>query len=258
MNRPLSRDEFTLPGQHDAILLVHGLGGGPYELQRLGEHLHESLGWTVRAIQLPGHRTASRLMPHSTWLQWLPAVERALGELSNDTGCTKVNVVAFSMGSLPSLRLAEQGQLRGKLAVLAPFFSVYRPAGVNIEWAMGLTPYVPRRRPPLSNLRMREEVQRCVPFEVFSTRAARSALELSKMVLADAHQVRIPTLVLQGDRDTVVDPDGARRLAGRLRCEHHLRVVRGSDHLLALDEQRGEVFEAVTSFLRGTAAPSTS
>ncbi len=250
MNRPLSREEFTLAGAGGAVLLVHGLGGGPYELQLLGEHLHRNLGWTVRAIQLPGHRAASTLMPHSTWPEWLAGAEDALAELERDTGEAAVNVVAFSMGSLPALRLAEKGRLRGRLAVLAPFFSVYRPAGLNIEPAMGLSPYVPRRRPPLGNRSMREQTQTCVPFSFFSTKAARSALELAKVVLADAHQIQIPTLVLQGDHDTVVDPGGAERLAARLTCSRAFQMIQGSDHLLALDAQREEVFSAVEKFLR--------
>lgn len=251
MKRPLSRDAFTLPGRGGAVLLVHGLGGGPYELQWLGEHLHQRLGWTVRAIQLPGHVTAGRLMPHSTWAQWLSGTEQALGQLEQDAGEARVHVVAFSMGSLPSLRLAEQGRLRGRLVVLAPFFGVYRPAGVNLEWAMGLLPHVPRRPPPLRNRELRRRVEACVPFSFFSTRAAQSALVLSRLVLADAAHVAVPTLVLQGDRDTVVDPAGAQRLAERLPPSSQLRTIAGSDHLLALDAQREEVFEAVTAFLAG-------
>jgi carboxylesterase len=247
--RPLSREEFTLSGRGEAVLLVHGLGGGPYELQRLGERVHAELGWTVRAVQLPGHREAAPLMPHSTWQQWLAGVEDALDALEHDTGCAAVHVVGFSTGSLPALRLAESGRLRGKVAVLAPFFSVFRPLGLNVEPAMGLLPYVPRRAPPLRNRVTRAEVERCVPFQVFSTRAARSALELAKEVLADAARITAPTLIVQGDADTVVDAAGATRLAARLTGPHQLVVVKGSDHLLTLDDQRDEVFRAVLEFL---------
>jgi carboxylesterase len=250
IHRPLTRHEFTLQGTGGAVLLVHGLGGGPYELQLLGEHLHHELGWTVRAIRLPGHLAPATWMPHSTWPQWVVGVEEALAQLEHDTEGAAVNVVAFSAGCLPSLRLAEQGRLRGKLVLLAPFFAVYRPAGLSVEWGMKLTPYVPRRGPPLRDKAMRARVQSCVPFNMFSMRSAQSALDLAEQVLADAGKVEVPTLVLQGDRDTVVDPAGAERLAARIGGPRQFHVVKGSDHLLALDEQREEVFEAVTKFLR--------
>lgn len=249
MTTRLSRDEFTLPGRGGAALLVHGLGGGPYELQWLGEHLHATLGWTVRALQQPGHRQAQTFMPHSTGAQWVAGLEQALERFEHDSGEPAVHVVAFSMGTLPALRLAEQGRLRGRLAVLAPFFGVYRPAGLSVEWAMGLTPYVPRRAPPLEDRALRREVARCVPFRVFSVRAAQSALDLARQVLADAAKVQVPTLVLQGDADTVVDPAGAERLAARLTGPHRFQVITGSDHLLGLDAQRAQVFEEVRSFL---------
>jgi len=248
---PLSFSPFTLHGRGGAVLLVHGLGGGPYELQRLGEHLHTTTGRTVRAIQLPGHELPATFMPHSTGAQWVARLEQHLAAFERDTGESAVDVVAFSMGTLPTLRLAQQGRLRGRLALLAPFLNVYRPVGIDIEWSMGLLPHVPRRLPPLRDRAVRREVLACVPFRWFSVRSAQSALQLACEVLAEAHAVTQPTLVLQGDRDTVVDPAGAERLAARLGGPRTFHVIRGSDHLLTLDAQHAEVFDRVTGFLAG-------
>lgn len=250
----LSFSPFTLTGEGRPVLLVHGLGGGPYELQRLGEHLHATTGRTVRAIQLPGHERATPFMPHSTWPEWVAGLEGHVAALERDTGDATIDVVAFSMGTLPTLRLASQGRLCGRIALLAPFLNVFRPAGLNIEWSMGLLPWVPRRGPPLRDASVRNEVLGCVPFQWFSVRAAQSALALAREVLAEAHRVTQPTLVLQGDRDTVVDASGADRLAARLGGPRELHVIRGSDHLLTLDRQHPEVFERMTRFLEGHVA----
>ena len=233
------------------MLLVHGLGGGPYELQRLGEHLHAITGHTIRAVHLPGHERPAFFMPHSTGEQWVAGLEQHLSALERDAGETHVDVVAFSMGTLPTLKLAQRGRIRGRLALLAPFLSVFRPLGLNIEWSMGLLPWVPRRPPPLKDKTVRREVERCVPFHLFSVRSAQSALELAREVLAAAPEVKQPTLVLQGDRDTVVDATGAERLASRLGGSPTLHVIHDSDHLLTLDAAHREVFERVTTFLGG-------
>ena len=73
--------------------------------------------------------------------------------------------------------------------------------------------------------------------------------ELARELLAEAHAVTQPTLVLQGDKDTVVDAAGAERLAARLGGQRTFHVIRGSDHLLTLDAQHTEVFDRVTNFL---------
>ena len=49
--------------------------------------------------------------------------------------------------------------------------------------------------------------------------------------------------------DAQVTRFGATRLAARLTGPHQLVVVKGSDHLLTLDDQRDEVFRAVLEFL---------
>lgn len=239
------------------MLLVHGLGGGPYELQRLGEHLHASTGRTVRAIQLPGHETPARFMPHSTHAQWVSGLAQHLSAFERDTGEANVDLVAFSMGTLPTLKLAQQGRVRGRLVLLAPFVNVFRPLGLDIEWSMGLLPWVPRRPPPLKEKAVRAEVEACVPFDWFSVRSAQSALELAREVLAAAPEVKQPTLLLQGDRDTVVDASGAGRLASRLGGNPTFHSIRGSDHLLTLDAQREEVFARVTAFLVLSSTPKS-
>jgi pimeloyl-ACP methyl ester carboxylesterase len=98
---------------------------------------------------------------------------------------------------------------------------------------------------------VRNEVLACVPFKWFRVRSAQSALQLASEVLDEAHRVSQPTLILQGDGDTVVDPAGAERLAARLGGHRTFHVIRDSDHLLALDAQHPEVFDHVTRFLNG-------
>ena len=50
--------------------------------------------------------------------------------------------------------------------------------------------------------------------------------------LAEASSLTTPLLVLQGDADRVVVPDGARAVASRLRCEHELVMLPGFYHEL--------------------------
>jgi pimeloyl-ACP methyl ester carboxylesterase len=102
-------------------LLLHGLGGGPYELGRLPEALREA-GLLVNAPTLPGHEGPGPRMPDSRWEDWLETVHRAYEELVTSVGRPAV-VLGFSTGGTLGLRLALEARLAG-LVLLAPFMAI--------------------------------------------------------------------------------------------------------------------------------------
>lgn len=247
---PLENRPFLLPGSsRRAALLIHGLGGGPHEVQRLGEAL-AARGVTAQGLRLPGHEPGDG-MPASTWSEWYAATSSAFDELSRRF--ERVDLVGFSTGCLVALHLAAQTRLSGRLVLLAPFVRVFRPAllPVTPEALLRALPFVkavPRRRPPLADRQARREVERCAGFRTFSLEATRSALALIDLVLGELEAVRAPALILQGRRDTVVDPSGAALLHARLPGSR-LAWLERSDHLLALDVEAAQVIGQASSFL---------
>jgi carboxylesterase len=249
--KPLANRPFTLPGRDGSVLLVHGLGGGPYELQWLGEALHQRTGLTVRAPSLPGHDPASRKMPRSRHEDWVSAVESERDALSRSG---PVHLVGFSTGCIICLRVAELRGTRGKIVLLSPFIDIYRPSFLPVrpeallDLFKGLTE-VPRLGPPLRDRALRREVTRCLPFSTMNLDAARSAKALGELVMRDLATVRAPVLLMQGMRDSVVDMRGAVRIEAGLRGERRLVMLEDSDHLVALDRERDRVFDETCRFL---------
>ena len=247
---PLQNEPFRFPGSSQrAALLIHGLGGGPYELQRLGEHL-ASRGITAQGLRLPGHAPARR-MPASSWLEWSRAVDAAHDELAQRF--EQVDLMGFSTGAMLALHRAVRCAHRGRLVLLAPFVRVFRPPLLPFrpEALLGALPFVrvvPRRRPPLRDRQRRREVEACAPFHTFSLEATRSALELIGAVFGSLHEVKATTLIVQGRRDTVVDASGAAELQARLPGSR-LSWMERSDHLLTLDVEAAEVLSTVAGFL---------
>jgi pimeloyl-ACP methyl ester carboxylesterase len=182
-----------------AVLLVHGLGGGTDEVQRLAEALHSRLGLTVRALILPGHTPSGRWMPHSRNEDWVAAVKAGVEAL----GPPPVHLVGFSAGAMVALRVAELLALSGKLVLLAPFGDIYQPRLLPLRPEALLDGFawlsqVPRRPPPLRDAALCADVARCLPFTTMNLDAARSAKVLSRLVLTDLSRVTAPTLLLQG------------------------------------------------------------
>ena len=77
-----------LPAQADdgnpgkpTCLVLHGLGGGPYELGPLIEALL-GVGLRVSAPILPGHDGPGPMMPPSYWRDWANTAEAAFDDLA--------------------------------------------------------------------------------------------------------------------------------------------------------------------------------
>ncbi len=244
---PLTAAPFTLERHTtDAVLLVHGLGGAPYEVQRLAE----ALTLTARCLVLPGHEVRGPRMPHSTWEQWREALTHEYEQLAAHHG--HVHLVGFSTGAPLVLQLAQARAFTSRLVLLAPFMQVFRPAfaPVRTEALLRAVPFlrsVPRRAPPVPHRELRHELEGLSAFRTFSLDATRSALELIARITPELRRTQNPTLVIQGRRDTVVSPAGAHFLAERL-PRAHLELVE-SDHLLTLDRDAARVIALARTFL---------
>jgi carboxylesterase len=140
------------------------------------------------------------------------------------------------------------------MVLLAPFVRVFQPPLLSVPTGdlvrkLDFLPWVPRRRPPLRDPAVRDEVARCAWFKTFNLHATRSALQLIDVVMAEAKSITTPTLIIQGRRDTVVAPPGAEMLLARLGGPKSLVWMDQSDHLLTLDVDAESVLAEATRFL---------
>ena len=241
-----------------SCLVLHGLGGGPYELSPLIAAL-EAEGVWVSAPVLPGHEGPGPVMPASCWRDWADAAESAFDELAA-RGQTVV-VIGFSTGATLALYLTSRRRV-ASLVLLAPFLAIrytswlpVRPATVLGPLA-AVIPNLPRRRPAVRDREMRRLASSSDRFQTFSLLATLSALKLIDVVKALVPRITTPTLIIQGQLDTVVDPGGASWLHRHLLSTNKtiVRLPR-SDHLVALDVERDQVIAATKAFVRGRENP---
>ena len=128
-----------------------------------------------------------------------------------------------------------------------------RPASYLRKLAR-LIPDLPRRSPAVRDRAMRRRLATASQFNTFSLAATLSALELIDEVKKDVPEVRVPTLILQGRLDTVVEPANAAWLYRNLGTpppDKRLVFMEHSDHLLALDRERDGVIGETLAFLLG-------
>lgn len=245
--------EPTTTNDH-ACLLLHGLGGGVYEMQLLGEYLHQQ-GFAVQGINYPGHDQPATQMPASHWQEWYEHVEETYKKLSQKYA--NVSAIGFSTGCPLALYLAVRNQVKN-LILLSPFIAIRH------EWYYLLRPEfylytlgyliadVPRLRGfrlPIWDKVMQQAVEE-VAFQTFNLAAVRSAFELIERVKPLLPQIDEPTLIIQSPKDRVVDPEGAKFIYQQLGSKtKKLYWLKHSDHIISLDVEREEVFAQVKDFL---------
>ncbi len=132
-----------------ACLVLHGLGGGAYELGPVIAGL-ESEGLRISAPVLPGHEGHGPIMPASCWHDWAATVEAAYDALTAQEG--PIAVVGFSTGVTLALYLAARRPV-ARMVPMAPSlairFSHLIPPGPApyLRQLPRVIPHLPRRPP---------------------------------------------------------------------------------------------------------------
>ncbi len=235
-----------------SCLILHGLGGGPYEVAPLTEALRDA-GLQVSAPIMPGHDGPGPIMPGSRWEDWASAVEAAFDAMEAPTA-----VLGFSTGGTLALWLAKRRPV-ARMVLLAPFLAIRYSRWIPIRPARYLrqiarvVPDLPRRPPAARDPRVRREIAAQWQFRTFSIAASLSALELIDLVKPTIPSIDIPTLIIQGKHDSVVEPREASWIYDHLgSAQKRFLLMNQSDHLVALDHDRERVKAEVLAFITGS------
>lgn len=239
-------------GCRQAVLCLHGLGGGPYEMRPLVPLLQDQ-GWAIEAITYPGHDQPGPQMPASEWTAWYAAAEQAFDRLA--ARFERVVVVGFSTGCPLALELALHRSVAA-LVLLSPFMAIARPvswlprAELLVPWVAPWLKTVHRTALAIADQTARAAADRVAPYRTFHLGAVQSALELIARVRPRLGEIQVPTLIIQPRRDRVVDPTGATMLLDSLgSAQKQLVWLERSDHILTLDYDRDQALQAIGAFL---------
>ncbi|GAC1324506.1 MAG: alpha/beta fold hydrolase [Collimonas sp.] len=244
-------------------LLIHGLGGTQFDLGSMHKVLQRA-GVQTHAVTLPGHGGQPEDLVAVSYEDWLDSVTASYRELAPQYDT--FHVMGMCLGSLLALALCERvqhGKEKGKLVTLAPPVFIdgwstpwYRQLRYLVYWIPGMANRMKVEEDEpfgIKNATVRAIVKakfargdnfhyRWVPLACI-----RQVDRLRQTVLAKAHRIACPTLVVHAREDELTSLKSAEFLQAAL---PDVRVVMldNSYHMICVDNDREQVVNSVLEF----------
>jgi carboxylesterase len=261
----------TGPG---AVLLFHGLTGGPVELAYVAHHLHHRAKLSVHCPALINHGQPLVILARTRWRElWESArshFERAHAEATQDG--VPLFIGGLSIGALLALMVA--AEFKDKVAGVVCLSPTLFYDGWDVPWYqrfLSLVDYTPlkyftylRVGPPfgLKDEVLREKMRRqydatsiseCgtplgtyAHFPIRLLCECRHLIAQGKRMLPD---VTSPVLVVQSDNDDSTSPANGRYVLDHVTSQFkRLLLLHNSYHIVTADFEREQVADAMAKF----------
>lgn len=228
---------YWLEGGDHGVLLLHGFAGTPPEMRPLADEL-AGRGFTVYAPLLVGHGTSPEDLEQTKYQDWIGSANQALDQLQSR--CRYVGVAGQSMGATIALHLAATRPEPRAVVSQAAFVKLR-------DWRVRLLPlarHLVRWHSPSSEVDLydREAIHQLFSYARRPTRAIDQLAQLGRLVEAELPAIFRPILVIQGGRDSVIDPSSGDRIISQVSSEvRGLRLFPRSGHGISVDVDRQEV-----------------
>ncbi len=216
-------------------LVVHGFGGGYYEIESIVQCI-EKCGFTVRCASLAGHTGNKRDLRNVGYAQWINSAETELKKLMDE--CESVHIVGFSMGGLIGINLAIKYSVASLTTINTPVY----------YWDMGLI--IKNIATDIKRgeyLNIKRYVKSSGKFPITALLNFKVLLRKTKRMIPF---VKTPFLVIQA-----LDDDTVRKTSSNYIYENissgikSLEYVEGGGHQVLQSEYRHEVGRLVGGFL---------
>ena len=244
-----------------SCLLLHGLGGTPFEMEPLAVALRDA-GCSVRLSVLPGHGSTVDAYGAARFRDWTGHAEAEYRALEAEGA--PVLVAGFSLGGILALHLAQHFTPAGVAALAAPVFLFrFFPWFVS-DWRLCVLPLLARAYPRLSMPPRQPEAREIAPWrgheEVIFPAQIGDLMRGAAVVRRGLGRVRAPLLLVQARGDRTCHPYNSWYIASRAASRDvtlrllDIREQRAGHHLITTHrETRAAVARAVALFARRVA-----
>lgn len=239
------------------IVLVHGYLAAPQEIRAMAEFL-EGQGYAVYGVRLRGHGTAPEDLAQTTWEDWYESLNRGYTVIKSLTD--RIILGGFSTGATLALMAAGRKgtKIAGVFAVNAPL----RLREVSARFAPSI----------VTVNSLLKKFRGTGPLEFVTNDPENKNINYSRNPVAGVKElgetmdamkealpaICVPTYIVQGSRDPVVDPTSGKLIFDQVGTKAKELVYLERDrHGIINGDGSDRVFERIDSFLRWTLGAGT-
>ncbi|WP_069366573.1 alpha/beta hydrolase [Salisediminibacterium beveridgei] len=239
INQP---EPFTFEGGNRAVLLLHGFTGNSADVRMLGRYLNKQ-GYTCHAPHMRGHGVPPEELVKYGPDDWYDDVKAAYQFLL-DQGYDEIAVGGLSMGGVMSLKLGMEHPVKGIFPMAAPMFTQGEE-----RMHQGVLHYAKEYK-QLNGMGDEQVEKEMRAFEGTPLPTIRALHTFIEGVRQDIDLIYTPTLIAQGLKDEVVDPESARWIHDHVETDQkELFWYKESGHVVTLDQEKEQLHKDVYAFL---------
>lgn len=233
------------------IVLVHGYLAAPEEVRDMANYFYGQ-GYAVYCVRLKGHGTAPEDLARTNWEEWYESVNRGYAVIKSLTD--DIIMGGFSTGGC--LALLAAGKKRRKIRAV---FSVNAPLQLR-NYAVHLVPSLNAVNSLIGRFRKKSSAWEFVENNpenehinyrrnpVTGVRELSEAMSAMERALPD---IDVPTLVVQGSHDPVVDPSSGRLIFQQVgTTKKELLLLSRERHGIINGPGSEDVFDRIEYFLK--------
>ena len=242
---------FDVKDSKTVVIAIHGFSSAPAEVHELSTYLR-SKDINVYAPRLRGHGTSPLDLQDTSWKQWYDSLSRAIAIAS--IKYENIYVAGFSAGGLLALlsSLKECPQLKGVICINAAL-------KLNDIRVKTLVPAVNLWNEIVSSISIEDLRKEYVnndaehPDINYDKHYVKSIFQLNELMKAtqkELHNVKLPTLIIQGKNDPVVDPSSAHDIYLGIQSKDKAIVYFDHDsHVIIKSDNNEDVFDEIVKFI---------
>ncbi|NHJ48343.1 MAG: alpha/beta fold hydrolase [Asgard group archaeon] len=240
-------EPFRLKGKGPKVFLIHGFTASPTEVRPIGNFLH-SKGFDIYSVLLPGHGTSPEDLQTKKWTDWWEGTKAAFEKINK---CDFV--IGFSMGALLASRLAaEFGEKLKGVVLISTFLKINPKILSKIAFLFPLLgvikPYM-SKSPETAQLFKDNNL---ISYINYPMKAVHESIKLSKIAKKKyIPNITIPTLIIQGEKDDRVDPEGYKTLMRLIPAEVvQFELLPDSKHIVTIGPDIEQLLNSIFNFLK--------
>ncbi len=231
------------------LVFCHGYKSASLEILELAKHIY-SKGVCVYGVRLKGHGTHPMELKDRTWKDWYDSYLRGLVALNAD--CEKVIVGGFSTGGILALLAASRNPslVDGVISINAPFklqdIKANFTSAINF-WneLLDLANIGKGRLEYIDDIPEYPEIN-------YSRNYVKGVIQLEKLMKVcreELKKITAPALIIQSNKDPVVNAKSADIIYQSLKSVKKLMTLEMNHHVIVRGLGKEKVFAAVEKFV---------